>query len=164
MSDSPSASGEARLALGAGIGCDLDTARAIKAALKRFIPGLSWLADEMKHRSRMNQPIRTWGGRRYFCEAPKMIEGEVRSFDYKMLNYLVQGSSADMTKEAIIAYDAARKHGRFLVTVHDEINISAPAKLAEKENRILKQVMEAVPFDVLMLSEGKMGPTWGDLR
>ena len=71
-----------------------------------------------------------------------------------------------MTKEAIIRYDAAKKHGRFMLTVHDEINVSCPKgkRKADKEMEILREVMEGVEFDVAMLTEGKRGPNWGGLK
>lgn len=165
---------------------DLDMARKVKWALRAAIPGLNDLENRLKARAKEELPIRTWGGRLYRCEEPTLVTGgetavetpngwgtvvanpvhrpEVRTYEYKMLNYLVQGSSADMTKEAIIRYDAAKVHGRFLVTVHDEINISCPKKYAKKEMEILKAVMEGVEFDVQMLTEGKMGPNWGSLE
>ena len=81
-----------------------------------------------------------------------------------MLNYLIQGSAADCTKQALINYDSVRKESRFLVTVHDEINISALKKAAKQELELLRQAMEAVEFSVPMLSDAKMGPTWGQLK
>lgn len=172
--------------LAAAIGVDIAMAQKVKWALRAAIPGLHALEQSLKARAHEDLPIRTWGGRLYYCEEPTLVTGgetavetptgwgtvvanpvlrpEVRTYEYKMLNYLVQGSSADMTKEAIIRYDAARQHGRFLVTVHDEINITCPKKYAKKEMEILRQVMEGVEFDVQMLTEGKMGPNWGSLE
>ena len=87
----------------------------------------------------------------------------MQTFEYKLLNYLIQGSAADCTKEAIIRYDAVRQESRFLVTVHDEINISAPAKAIKKEMALLREAMQSVEFDVPMLSDGKTGPRWSSL-
>jgi len=84
------------------------------------------------------------------------------TYEYKLLNYLVQGSAADITKEAILRYHRHPKRtGRFLVTVYDEINVSA--KKAAHEMEILRQCMEGIELDVLLLSDGKTGPNWGTL-
>jgi DNA polymerase-1 len=172
--------------LAQAIGVDIGMAQKVKWALRAAIPGLHALEQGLKARAHEDLPIRTWGGRLYYCEEPTLVTGgetavetpsgwgtvvanpvvrpEIRTWEYKMLNYLVQGSSADMTKEAIIRYDRAKQHGRFLVTVHDEINVSCPKKYAKKEMEILRQVMEGVEFDVQMLTEGKIGPSWGRLE
>jgi DNA polymerase-1 len=173
--------------LAAAIGVDLPMAQKVKWALKAAIPGLHSLEQRLKARAHEDLPIRTWGGRLYYCEEPTVRESpvevpvaggwqsvvanpvlrpEVITWEYKLLNYLVQGSSADMTKEAIIRYDAAKVHGRFMLTVHDEINVSCPKgkRKADKEMEILREVMEGVEFDVQMLTEGKRGPNWGEIK
>ena len=93
---------------------------------------------------------------------------KVQTYEYKMINYLIQGSSADCTKQAIINYHHALKYARtsarFLITVHDEINFSAPEKQMTKEMKRLSDCMEDVDFHVPMLSDGSTGPNWGTLK
>lgn len=150
--------------LAEGMGVDVDTAKKIKAAQRKAVPGLGELDREVKDRGRRGEAIRTWGGRLYYVEPPKVIGGILRTFEYKLLNYLIQGSASDCTKEAIIRYEEVRKDGRFLVTVHDECNISAPKKAIRPELLRLRQAMESVEFDVPMLSDAKSGPHWGALK
>ena len=145
------------------MGISEDEARAIKTAQRKAIPGLALLEKGTKDRGKANEPIRTWGGRIYFVEPPKLIDGAVRTFEYKLLNYLIQGSAADCTKRAIINYDRERQNGRFLITVHDEINVSVPKEHLDSEMGILEEAMGTVGFDVPMLSDGKFGPTWADM-
>lgn len=140
-----------------------DEAKRLKAALLSSLPGLRELNDAVKARGRSGKPIRTWGGRLYYVEPPMMINGQTRTFEYKLLNYLIQGSASDCIKEAIIRYAAMRKHGRFMVAVHDECNISAPVKVLSAEMKILKDAMESVEFDVPMKTDAKTGPNWGAL-
>lgn len=152
-----------------GLAADLDTsideAKDLKAAQLQAIPGLKNLTAAIKGTVRRGEPIRTWGGREYYVEEPKVIGGRYREFTYKLLNYLIQGSAADVTKEALIRYDATRVHSRFLVTVYDEINISAPKRHAREEMAILREAMEGIEnIDVPMLSDGKYGPNWGSLE
>lgn len=154
--------GLAKLAL--GIHSTVEDARRIKNAQGAVIPGLKELNRELKERGKNGLPIATWGGRQYFVEEPITLEnGHVQTFEYKLLNYLIQGSAADCTKEALIRYDDAKKDGRFLVTVHDEINLSAPKKALDSEMKILRDVMASVEFDVPMISDGKFGERWGSL-
>jgi DNA polymerase I-like protein with 3'-5' exonuclease and polymerase domains len=111
------------------------------------------------------EPITTWGGREYYVEPPKFDKKYNRhmTYEYKLLNYLIQGSAADITKQAIINYIShPKRRGRFMVTVYDEINASMPAKYLKEEMAILRDCMESIDLDVPLLSEGKTGPSWGE--
>lgn len=153
-------------ALADALGTDTRGAGKVKDAYLGIFPELKELQKDLKKLAAEGAPMRTWGGREYFCEEPKFSEryGRTQTFEYKMINYLVQGSSADCTKEAIIRYDQAREHGRFLLTVHDEIDISVRKEKLKKELLILRDVMASVEFDVLMLSDAEAGPNWGALQ
>lgn len=140
-------------------------AQELKAAILNLYPGLAEMYSEMRRRAKCGVPLRTWGGREYFCEPSKIIKGEVREFDYKMVNALIQGSAADCTKEAIIRYYHAKsKNARIILNVHDQITVSVPADEMETEMEKLKACMESIEFDVLMLSEGTISTTnWAEL-
>lgn len=153
-------------ALAESLGTEVKQAGKIKDAYLGIFPELKELQRDLKNLAAAKDPMRTWGGREYYCEEPKFSEkyGRTQTFEYKMVNYLVQGSSADCTKEAIIRYDAAKNHGRFLLTVHDEIDVSIPKQHLKKEMLLLREVMASVEFDVLMLSDGEAGPNWGSMK
>ena len=148
------------------LGTDIETAGALRAAAKRAAPGIMALDAELKRRGGEGEPIRTWGGRLYYCEPPAFSKKHNRemTFEYKLLNYLIQGSAADCTKEAILRYHDRRKEGRMLVTVHDEINLSVPKNAAKAESDRLREAMESIEFDVPMLTDAKFGPSWGELE
>ena len=132
-----------------------DEARAIKAGVLAMFPGIADITECMRDKAATGQPLRTWGGREYHCEAPEVINGEVRTKEYKMLNVLIQGSAADCTKEAVIRYAQQRPNShQLLLTVHDEILISVPTNERELGMEKLKQAMESVEFDVPMLTAG----------
>jgi DNA polymerase I-like protein with 3'-5' exonuclease and polymerase domains len=129
------------------------------------MPDVRDLMQEVQRRGRSGGYIRTWGGRIYYAEPSKIIEGRLRDFAYKLLNYLIQGSAADQTKQSIIDWNAGRLHSdTFLATVHDEINISVPSEDAARGMSWLKEAMNAPRLDVPMLSEGFIGPNWADLE
>lgn len=143
-------------------------AREMKNFHNQALPGRQILNDEIKRVTRRGDPIRTWGGRLYFVEPPGP---DGRSKDYKLINYLVQGSAADLTKQAIIEWDAAQreippwvKPARFLISVYDEIDLSAESEFAPQHMRLLKDVMERPRLSVPMLSDGKWGEAWGRLQ
>ena len=153
-------------ALAERLGVDVTTAKRLKKAYLDIFPGLEELDTDLKQMGRSDEAITTWGGRKYFVEPEKFSKkyGRVQTFEYKLLNFLIQGSSADCTKEALIRYAGERHEARFLVTVHDEINISAPAGAEAAELKILGDAMRSVEFDVPMLSDASVGRSWGELK
>jgi DNA polymerase I-like protein with 3'-5' exonuclease and polymerase domains len=161
--------GGGKAATAQGIGCSLDEAARLLEAHGRALPGIKGLKAELKAMAQRNEALATWGGREYYCEPPSYSKkyGREMTYEYKLLNYLVQGSAADATKEAIIRYhDHPKKHedARFLVTVYDEINISAPKLLVRDQMAVLRESMESIEFDVPLLSDGKTGVNWGTLK
>lgn len=142
----------------------------LKDAILKLYPGLAEMYKDMKRRARSGEPIRTWGGREYYCEEPKFMEGRLRTFDYKLVNVLIQGSAADCTKEAIIRWferveELGKRDTWFLIlTVHDQLTASVPKRDRDAAMKLLKECMESVEFDVPMLSEGSWSETnWADL-
>ena len=149
--------------LAASLGCTVDEASIIKAAYLQVLPGIARLNAELKQRADNNMPIRTWGGRVYHVEPARFIDGRWRTFAYKLLNVLVQGSSADITKEACIRYAQHRVHGRLVLCVHDEIVICCPKEHAHTEMSILQQCMESIELDVKLVTDGEYGKNWFEL-
>lgn len=143
---------------------DLAEAKELKAAYLKIFPGLGELDRELKRIGKSGQTIRTWGGRVYPVEPPKIIKGRMRTFEYKLLNLLIQGSSADITKQAIINHHEMKKDSRLLFTVHDEILCSVPKKAAPAEMKILKDAMCDINLDVPLLSDGEMGTNWAAME
>jgi DNA polymerase I-like protein with 3'-5' exonuclease and polymerase domains len=156
----------------AGIGCSYQEAKELLDAHARALPsikGRGGVAEATKRMGKSGEPLVTIGGRLYYCEPAGYSKKYKRhmTFEYKLLNYECQGSAADTTKEAMIAYDEhPKRKGRFLVQVYDEMNSSSGPNPV-KEMAVLRESMESVTerlsIDVPMLSDGKVGSTWGDL-
>ena len=144
----------------------VEEARALKSAILALYPGLKGMYAETRIRAQLNKPIRTWGGREYYCEPSRIVEGRIRDFAYKLPNALIQGSAADCTKEAIIAFWSARQSDwHLLLSVHDELVVSVPRPDIVPAMECLRQAMEGVAFDVPMLSEGTVSLTnWNCLK
>jgi DNA polymerase I-like protein with 3'-5' exonuclease and polymerase domains len=140
-------------------GLEVNEARQVRNAIYGIYPGLKEMYREMERRAKAKEPIVTWGGREIFCEEPKVIDGKIVHFDYKMVNTLIQGSAADCTKEAMIRiHNAKPKWMKLLLSIHDEMVASVPRAKAREGMELLRSCMESIEFDVAMLSEG----TWSD--
>jgi DNA polymerase-1 len=139
-------------------------AERLKGAYLSAIPGILVLQKQLKHLARAGAPFRTIGGRRYFVEPPKAdAYGRFKSFDYKMLNTLIQGSAGDLMKEAIInLHENPMGKSRFMLSVYDEMNVSVPTGCDITSEAIAVQKAFAnVELDVPMLSDSSWGETYG---
>jgi DNA polymerase-1 len=128
-------------------------------------PGLKMMQSTMRTRYKLKQPIKTLGERLIKMEPPKIINGRLREFDYKGVNLLIQGSAADQAKAAMLLYQKKRKGSRLLLSVHDELVISAPEDHLEREAETLTWAMcNALQMDVPMVSDYKIGNTYQDTK
>jgi DNA polymerase I len=153
------AMGPARLS--EALECDMAHATHLKAVIKDAMPDIVKLDYECKRRFQLGQPIKTLGGRLYFCEPPT----DGRTWEYKALNVLVQGSAADQTKAALIYIHKRLLPGeRILGTVHDEISISCKPERVDAVIKLLEQAASALACDVPMLMECGYGANWAEAK
>jgi len=151
-------------AISSGIGCSYQEAVEFKEAYFTAMPGIKKLAKECTDIGRNDLPITTWGGRIYYKEPSKEVKGRYLDFSYKLINYLIQGSAADQTKQVTLDWERTRFPGsKLLSLVHDEINISVPIEDWAEHMAHLKEVMDAPLLDCPMRSEGFVGENWYDI-
>jgi DNA polymerase-1 len=146
------------------MGVPYSEAQQVRNAYFTALPEVPKLMRLCSERGRHGQTITTWGGREYPVEPPKLIGGRHVDFSYKLLNYLIQGSAGDCTKESIIRWNEDKGNGEFLATVHDENDIQAPRDTWLRDMAKLRKAMEGIEFDVKMLSDGFKGPNWAQLE
>jgi DNA polymerase I-like protein with 3'-5' exonuclease and polymerase domains len=117
-------------------------------------PFIGQLAKLCQNKAKESGRIITGGGRK--LNFPEQDDGSY-DWTHKALNRLIQGTSADQTKKALVALDAA---GYFIqLQVHDEITASVKSREeAEGIAEIMRTVMPAkVPFRV----DVEIGDSWG---
>jgi DNA polymerase-1 len=150
--------GAGNATLGQRLGLTAEAAAELREAYFDALPGVRELIQDVKARAAQNKPVRTLGGR--LLHAPKSETGEPK--DYALVNYLIQGSSADQTKDCIVHWRSrADGQTQFLSTVHDEINISVPADKLVEAVRILRKSMERPLLTVPSRATITAGPSWG---
>lgn len=148
--------------LSAALGVPVEEGKAVRDAYFSALPEVRQLSYATRDAGKRGTGIRTWGGRVYFREVDTK---NGRDLSYKLLNYLIQGSAADQTKESQIDWHAAKDADTHLLApVHDEINISAPIENAPAAMKTLRLAMDADRFDVPFRSEGYMGRNWSDIE
>lgn len=120
-------------------------------------PFIRELAKAATKRAKRNGHIRTIGGR--ILHFPERDDG---SFDWthKALNRIIQGSSADQTKKALVEVDKAGYWT--MLQVHDELDNSVENRAeGEAISQIMQDVHEGeVPFIV----DTEIGPNWGEIE
>lgn len=83
-----------------------------------------------------------------------------RAFMHKALNRLIQGSSADMIKRAMVDIDAEGIIPH--LTVHDEIDVSVETKI--QGDRIKEIMLNCVKLVVPLKVDDEYGPSWGEVK
>ena len=142
---------------------DTDTTetKKIREAYFKTFPSIKQLMSDISHRWRHGGAIRTLIGREYFVEPPKVVNGRLRDFSYKGMNLVIQGSSADLTKMAMLQFAKTKpRDTRMLISVHDEIVASAPSGSWEYSMALLRACMDAPRLDVPLMSDGYYCSDW----
>ena len=169
--------GQAKLQTQLGI----DNDEVAKEFLKNYhskVPFIKQLIKGVMNRAQRIGRIRTLGGRycRFDMWEPKQFgmhkpltfeqaELEIgigdmkRAFTYKALNKLIQGSAADMTKQAMINL---HKEGITpMIQIHDELDISVESE--DQSNTIIQIMENAIPLDIPNEVDYEFGPDWGSI-
>lgn len=121
------------------------------------VPFLKALSNLCSARARTRGFITTVLGRR--CRFPKDDAGNYQ-WAHKALNRLVQGSSADQMKKAMIEVDRA---GYFLqLQIHDELDLSV--KTWAEANAIAQIIADATPAVIPFKIDVECGPSWGQIE
>lgn len=147
--------GSGAAALAKDLGVEPWQAQQFKNLYMAAFPDVEALSRDIKKRGRLGLPVRTVGGRLIFAEA----HGG-RDFSYKLLNHLIQGSAADITKEGVINYHNAGGC-QMLALVHDENNVSCPEDEIMKQSTLMEECMADIKgFDVPLTSDLYVGSNW----
>lgn len=136
------------------------------AATLRFnyfqaFPRIGILNQKLKQLANAKEPFFTLGGRRYYA-----IEDGYGYKTHLMLNTLIQGSSADMSKQALIDFNRIKDLRTIIIlTVHDEFLISTPRTIVQQEAEKLVRCMEQQRCDAPLIAECIYGKeTWAECK
>jgi DNA polymerase-1 len=149
------------------LGITVYESRDLKARYLRALPEIKKFTKEVNDKAAYGEGITTLGGRYYSIQSPAIVKGVLKSFEYKLVNYKIQGSAADHTKEAMYQYATTTKTGHLLLTVHDQNVIEVPKDDIMSERKIFADAMNGSFADVLkvkMLSDECIGYDFANLR
>lgn len=120
-------------------------------------PFLGEVAMKAVLRAKEQHFVKTILGRR--CRFEVAPNGKVL-YTHKSLNRIVQGTSADQTKKAMV--DAEDAGIPLRLQVHDELDLSVASR--ETGDRLAVIMRDAIPCRVPHLVEPKYGRSWGELK
>ena len=169
--------GKNKLALSLGV--SKDEADKLIVKYNRKVPFVKLLSDRCKFSADEKGVIRTKKGRKcrfdlwetkdFGLHVAEKFDDAVakygkdnikRAYTYKALNRLIQGSSADQTKQAMLdCYEAGHLP---MLQIHDELCFNIKD---DKHANEIKKIMEnAIEFKVPSVVDKGLGDSWGDAK
>ncbi len=128
--------------------------QALLDTFDRKVPFIKKLAKACEARAKAVGYITTLSGRR--CRFPKDPHGNF-DWTHKALNRLIQGSSADQTKMAMVA--CAEAGLDIIIQVHDEIAFSV--KDRDEAERAAEIMRNCTPLELPSKVDVEIGKSWG---
>jgi DNA polymerase I-like protein with 3'-5' exonuclease and polymerase domains len=123
--------------------------------------GVQDFIRNVEHRLREKGYVKNWFGRR------RRVSGRNAREIRQAQNFIIQGTGADMAKEAMVRLHSALPEGAKLISVvHDEFIVECRQEQAEDVRALMVEIMQATPegFDVPMVVEAKIANNWGDAK
>jgi DNA polymerase I len=122
------------------LGCTVEEAQKFISDYERGLPGVRPFIKRMSVRAERDGYIYNTFGRKFEID-PK--------YSYKSVNYLIQGTAADILKEAMInvgeLLDRRWPGAQMLLTIHDELAIEVPLKYHSK--KLMREIVKAMQGD-----------------
>ncbi len=159
--------GQGPRALSKQLGVDFQTARDyISEYFDEFPKVREWMQETL-HKAYETGYVETIGGRRRYI--PELQAGNKMfqaAGERAAINHPVQGTSADIIKQAMIEIGQLLESGdcQLILQVHDELLFECDPKNLEKSAKMIKDKMEnAISLSVPIVVDLKSGPSWGEM-
>ena len=169
--------GKNKLAISLGV--SKDEADELIVKYNKKVPFVKKLSDRCKYAADEKGVIRTkkgrkcrfdlWETRDFGLHIAEKYEDAVakygkdnikRAYTYKALNRLIQGSSADQTKQSML--DCYKAGHLPMLQIHDELCFNIKDEAHAKE--IQKIMQNAIEFKVPSVVDYGLGKSWGDAK
>src|SRR5262249_38323044 len=151
------------------LGISVAAAREMIAAYAERFPGVRRYTETVVEQARRDGYVTTLLGRRRYLPDIRSANRNFRLFaERAAANTPIQGTAADIIKQAMIGVDAAlRAEGldsRMILQVHDELLFEGPPEEISALAALARREMEgAFPLKVPLRVEVKAGDNWRDM-
>ena len=157
--------------LKAGINKSLDECKEIIDNIKKGYPGLTIWQNRAKTEVEQKLYCETkFGRRKYFPEIISDDWNQKSSAERRAMNYLIQGTAADVIKMAMVRIlEGLSEHPwlKPILQIHDELVFIVPKEKLEEAVTFVRSCMEEKPFaefDIPLIAEAAAGPDFGEME
>lgn len=141
-------------------GVDVEVARAFLERYDAMFPGVRRFQQQVEQT--VNQRMRD-EGRAYVRSPIGRMHPSDGDAHYKLVNYLIQGTAADVLKLKLAELDLAGLGEYMILPVHDEVVFDVPLDVADEVERTINEVMhEGSMFSVPLTVGIDRVQRWGD--
>lgn len=158
---------------GAGVGriaesLDISVAEAtgIKRKYLAALPEIKVFQQQLTEAGKTGKAVETLGGRQYHVQAPAVVKGVFKTFEYKLTNYKIQGSAADQTKRAMLDYYELGV-GELVLSVHDQLVIQVRDNDIARGRETLRLAVDGAYQEILryeVRSDESIGVNFGAME
>jgi DNA polymerase-1 len=134
-------------------------AKSFMRAYNEMYPGIRVFKKQLEQEA---QNDRMWDGRVRIKTPYGRVQPVWDDKEYKLINYLIQGTGADVLKHKIAELSAAGLDEFMILPVHDEIMFDVPEDIVEDVKKEAEDIMTAKQFRVPLTVDAKIVERWGD--
>ena len=159
---------------GAGVGriaeslsISVGEAANIKRKYLAALPEIKVFQSQLTEAGKTGNYVETLGGRQYYVQAPAVVKGVFKTFEYKLTNYKIQGSAADQTKRAMLDYCMSSDMGELVLSVHDQLVVQCPVEYIAETRGILERAVNGAYQEILryeVRSDESIGKNFGAME
>ncbi|QDT96656.1 DNA polymerase I [Gimesia aquarii] len=142
-----------------------EAAQFIEDYFQRY-QGVREFLDQILEDCSKNQFVQTICGRKRTIQGVRSgLQKQLNMPERTAINTVIQGSAADLIKQAMINVGERLKQGqhpgRMLMQIHDELVFEAPTSEIESLSQIVREEMEsAIELDVPLIVDMSFGSNW----
>lgn len=158
---------------GAGVGriaeslsISVGEATSIKRRYLTALPEIKTFQQQLTEAGKSGKAVETLGGRQYHVQAPAVVKGVFKTFEYKLTNYKIQGSAADQTKRAMLDF-CEQGVGELVLSVHDQLVIQVRDGDIDHGRETLKRAVNGAYQEILryeVRSDESVGTNFGAME
>lgn len=158
--------GQTAFGLSKALKISREEATAFIAAYFQKYPGINTFIDETLARCFECAYVETIAGRRREIEGVRPVrKGDLSGAERMAINTVIQGSAADLMKQAMVDVHAALKKSRLksnmLLQIHDELVFETMAdELPALRELVLREMTLGEPLRVPLKIDTETGPSW----
>ena len=156
--------------IAASIGCTPAEARQLLDNFAAKFPAVGRYKRQVVSESRRRAPIpyalTYLNRRRYLPDLRSSVIRDRARAERQAFNTVIQGSSADLIKLAMVrAHSLIPTGANLILTIHDELVTVAPNELVEETAAAIREAMEGInALNIPLLADVKIVSRWGEAK